>query len=103
MNVPEELGNKQLFLKHQYSTGIFFYLLLLLSSILSTYRQTNEESVETDSADFLSFSRNELLHLLDALVVNDEEDRFLRYFILGERIFPCFNVNPIPSPNRDYS
>ena len=53
LNVPEELGTKQLFLKHQYSTGIFFYLILFLPSILSTYRQTSEESVGTDSEDFL--------------------------------------------------
>ena len=75
LNLPEELGKKQLFLKHQYSTGIFFYFLLLLPNMLSTDRQTNEEIVGIDSEDFPSFSRNELLHLLlDALVVNDEED-----------------------------
>ena len=32
--------------------------------MLSTYCQTSEESVGTDSEDFLLFSRNELLHLL---------------------------------------
>ena len=40
--------------------------------------QTNEESVGTDSEEVLSFSRNEPLHpLLDAHVVNDEEDTLL--------------------------
>ena len=53
LHVPEELGNTQLFLKNQYSTGIFSYFLLLLPSILSTYCQTNEESVGTDSEYFL--------------------------------------------------
>ena len=28
---------------------------------------------------------------------------FLRYFVIGERIFPWFTVNPIPSPKRDNS
>ena len=58
MTVPEELGDTQLLLKNQYSTGIFSYFLLLLSSIPSTYCQTDEESVGTDSEDFPLFSRN---------------------------------------------
>ena len=56
-----------------------FYLLLLLPSILSTYRQTNEESVGTDSEDFLSFS--------DAHVVNDEEDTLLSSIL--HDLHPC--------------
>ena len=47
----------------------------------------------TDSEDFLSFSRNELLHLLlDGHVVNDEEDTLLSS-ILQNRF-------DIPSPKR---
>ena len=42
--------------------------------MISTVRQTNESIVGIDFEDFLSFSRNEPLHLLpDAHVVNDEE------------------------------
>ena len=44
--------------------------------MLSIDRQTNEEIVGIDSEDFPSFSRNEPLRLLlDALAVNDEEDK----------------------------
>ena len=53
LNVLEELGDKQLFLNHQCSTGIFFLFLLLLPSMLSIDRQTNEEFVRTDSEDFI--------------------------------------------------
>ena len=79
-------SEKQLFLQHQYSTGIFFYLHLLLPSILSINRQTHEESVGTDSEDFLYLSRNELLHLLlDALVASDEEDTLLSSILHNRR------------------
>ena len=72
---PDELGNKRWFLNHQCSTGIVFSLLLLLPSMLSTCYQTNEENAGNVSEDFLSFSRNEPLHLLlDAFVENDEEE-----------------------------
>ena len=48
------------------------------------------------------FSRNEPLHLLlNALVVSDEEDELLS--LLGERIFPWFNINPIPCVHRNDS
>ena len=53
-----------------------------------------------------SFSRNELVHLLlDAFVVNDEEENvtFFENLIIGERKFPWFHVKPIPSSNGDYS
>ena len=70
--------NEQLFPKHQCNTGISFLLLFLVPNILSIDRQTNEERVGTDSENFLSFSRNEPLHLLlDADVVNDEEETLL--------------------------
>ena len=52
LNVLEELGNKQLFLKHQCNTDISFLLLLLLPSMLSIYRQTNEEFVGNRSIFF---------------------------------------------------
>ena len=42
LNDLEELGGKQLFLNHQCSTAISFLLLLLLPSMLSIDRQTNE-------------------------------------------------------------
>ena len=45
LNVLEELGNKQLLLNHRHSTGIFFFLLLLLSIMLSIDRQANEQIV----------------------------------------------------------
>ena len=46
--------------------------------MISIVRQTNESIVGIDSEDFPSFSRNEPLRLLlDALVVNDEEDKLL--------------------------
>ena len=47
----EELGDKQLFLKHQCNTDIFFSLLLLLPSMPSNDRQTSKEFVEIDSED----------------------------------------------------
>ena len=105
LNVLQELGNKQLFLNHQYNTGIFFLLLLLLPCILSIEHQTSEQIVGIDSEDLLLFSRNEPLRLLlDAFVVNDEEETLLsRFFILGERIFPWFNIDPIPSFNGNNS
>ena len=44
--------------------------------MISIVRQTNEPIVGIGSEDFPSFSRNEPLRLLiDALVVNDEEDK----------------------------
>ena len=46
--------------------------------MISIVRQTNESIAGIDSEDFPSFSRNESLRLLlDALVMNDEEDRLL--------------------------
>ena len=46
--------------------------------MFSIDRQTNEQIVGFDSEDFPSFSRNEPLRLLlDALAVNDEEDKLL--------------------------
>ena len=51
LNVLEELGNKQLFLKYQCNTDISFLLLLLLPSMLSNDRQTNKVLVEIDSED----------------------------------------------------
>ena len=53
LNVLEELGDKQLFLKHQCSTDISFSLLLLLPSMLSNDRQSNNEFVEIGSEDVL--------------------------------------------------
>ena len=67
-----------MFLNNQNSTGISFLLLLLLPNMLSIDCQTNEEFVGIDSEDVLSFSRNEPLRLLlDAPVVNDQEDKLL--------------------------
>ena len=72
--------------------------------MLSIDRQTNESTVGMDCEDFLSFSRNEPLRpLLDAFVVNEEEETLLRNFKFGERIFPWFNDNPIPSFNGNDS
>ena len=48
-----ELENKQLFLKHQYGTGIFLSLLLLPPRMFSIDRQTNEEFVGIGTEDFL--------------------------------------------------
>ena len=53
-----------------------------------------------DSEDFLLFSRNEPHHpLFDVLAEKDEEDELL-YSIPRtgrERMFPWFNIDPIPS------
>ena len=57
------------------SSDISFSLILLLASMLSNDRQTNEKFVEIDSEDVPSFSRIEPLHhLLVVLVENVEED-----------------------------
>ena len=53
LNVLEELGDKQLFLKHQCNTDISFSILLLLPSRLSIDRQTNKKLLEIDSEDVL--------------------------------------------------
>ena len=55
----------------------------------------------TDSEDFPPFSRNEPLRLLlDAFVVNDEEEELLSSILHPRRkTFPWFNINPIPSFN----
>ena len=53
LNVLEELGDKQLFLKHQCNTDISFLLLLLLPSMLSIDCQTSKEFVKIDSEDVL--------------------------------------------------
>ena len=60
--------------------------LFLLPSMLSICRPTNEEIVETDFEDFLSFSRNEPLHpLLDVLAENDEKDELLSSTLRTQR------------------
>ena len=60
--------------------------------------------VGIDSEEFPSFSREEALRLLlETLVVNDEENYFVRYLIFGERIFPRFNIDPIPTFNGNDS
>ena len=51
LSVLEELGGKQLFLKYQSSTDIFFLILLLLPSMLSNDRPTNVALVEIDFED----------------------------------------------------
>ena len=51
LSVLEELGDKQLFLKHQCSTDISFLLLLLLPSMLSNDHPTKKEFVEIDFED----------------------------------------------------
>ena len=59
-----------------------------------------------DSEDFPSFSRNEPDPLLlDALVVNDEEDKLLssKPRTQRESVISWFNVNPIPSSNGNDS
>ena len=72
--------------------------------MLSINRQTNEELVGTDSEDIPLFSRNEPLHrLLDVLSVSDEEDELLssKLRTQRERMFPWFNINPIPCVHRN--
>ena len=49
LNVLEELGDKQLFLKYQCSTDISFLLLLLLPSMLSNDHPTKKGLVDIDS------------------------------------------------------
>ena len=58
--------------------------------MLSTSYQTNEKNADMFSEDVLEFSRIERLHLLlDAHVVNDEEDRLLSSILhnRGKNIF----------------
>ena len=56
MNVLEELGDVQLFLKCQCSTDISFLVLLLLPSMISNDRLTSVVLVEIDSEEkFLIF------------------------------------------------
>ena len=87
LNVLEELGDKQLFLKYQSSTDIFFLILLLLPSMFSNNRETNKELVGIDSEDVLQFSRIELLRLLlNAHVVSDEEDTSLSSILHTRRM-----------------
>ena len=74
--------------------------------MLSIDRQTNEKTVGMDSEDFLLSSRNEPLHLLlDVLSVNDEEDESLssKFRTQRERMFPWFNINPMPSVHQNNS
>ena len=62
LNDLEELGNTQLFWKNQDSAGIFsYFLLLLLPSFSSTFRQTNDDSTRNVSEDYF-FSRIQSLH-----------------------------------------
>ena len=51
----EKLASKQLFLNHQYSTGMSF--LLLLPNMLSIDCQTNDQSVRMHYEDFPLFLR----------------------------------------------
>ena len=74
LNDLEELGGKELVLKHQYNTGIFFSLLLLVPSMLSIERQTNIENTQNRSKDNLFFSRIQSLHHLLEVVYHDEEE-----------------------------
>ena len=77
LNVLEELGDEELFLKYQCSTDIFFFL-LLLPSMLPIDRQTNIERVEIDSEENSWFSRVELLRLLLVVLFDSvEEDEWL--------------------------
>ena len=73
--------------------------------MLSNDCQTNVESVGIDSEDIPLFSRNEPHRLLlDAFAVNDEEQTLLSSIPHNRRKnISWFSVNPIPSPNGDYS
>ena len=53
LNDLEELGDTRLFLKNQYSAGIFSCFLLLLPFFSSTFHQTNEGNTGNISEDFL--------------------------------------------------
>ena len=60
--------------------------------------------MQIDSEDVLQFSRNELLHhLLVVLVENVEEDGLLssKSRTQRERVIPWFNINPIPFFHRN--
>ena len=84
LNVLEELGDEQLFLKRQCSTDISLSLLLLLPSMISNGRQTNEESVRIDSEGmFFNFPEmnRSILFSLYLLRVTKKVDYFLRNFV----------------------
>ena len=91
LSLLEELGDKQLCLKHQCSTDISF-LLLLLPSIISNDRPTNVVLVEIDSEDNSLFS---------SLRVSKKIDYFLRNLVRRERRISWFNINPLPFIHRN--
>ena len=80
LNVLEELGDKQLFLKYQCSTDISFLLLLLLSSIISNDRQTSAVRVEIDSEENSLSSRIELLRRLLVVLFESVEEDLITFF-----------------------
>ena len=106
LNVLEELGHAQLFLKNQYSTG--FFLVSSSSScqacfplatgqmraIQETFLKIFSNSPELNGSIFFS------IHML---WMTKKTHHFLRYFIIGERIFPWFNISPSSLPNGNCS
>ena len=73
-------------------------LLLLLSSMLSIDRQTDEETVGIGSEDFLyspEMNRS-ILFSMYLLRMTKKMNHFLRNFVRRERMFPWFNINPSP-------
>ena len=75
LNVLEELGNRELFLKYQCSTDISFLLLLLLPSMPSNDHQTNTVFVEIIPKIILNFP--ELNSSVVFSLYNVEEDWLL--------------------------
>ena len=80
LNVLEELGDKQLFLKYQCNTDISFLLLLLLPSIISNDRPTTTVLVEIDSEDKSLSSNIELLRRLLIVLFESVCWRLITFF-----------------------
>ena len=102
LSVLEELGNKQLFLTHQYSTDIFFLILLLLPSKLSNDHPTNIglwkliPKMKLDSPE-LNCS---IIFPLYCLIMSKKIDHFLRDLVRRESLFWWLNVNPLSFVHR---
>ena len=90
-------SSEKLLLKHPYSTGIF---LCNSSSCCQACFPPTVRPMNRLWKMTLKIFFHSPMHLL---WMTKKICYFLRYFIIGERIFPWFNVNPIPSPNKEYS
>ena len=85
LNDLEELGGKEVLLKHQYNTEIYSCFLLLLPCCSSTFHQTSVETTQNGSEDNLLFSRIQSLHHLLGVDYHDEEDGLVSLTLKSQR------------------